>query len=170
VSTASGTPDFLTIGGTYFDFLDPWKSEFTIETIAHALARITRFTGHTLDERNIYSVAQHSVLVSRLVPPELAFVGLMHDSAEAFINDIARPLKHMPEMDGYRQIERRVEEAVLGRFGIAVPFRTQDRLIARFADTIDTHREIAPLGVLAPGRDSGSGASRAHLISRDACV
>lgn len=104
-------PTILTSGGTYFNFESPWESKIDIVTIAHALAQICRFTGHT---SQFYSVAQHCYMASFIVPPELAFAALMHDAAEAYIGDVAKPLKRM--LPDYKNIESAVEDAVFHHF------------------------------------------------------
>lgn len=84
-----------------------------IGTIAHALSNINRWTGHTLRP---FSVAQHSLLVSYLVPPEFALEALLHDATEAYLGDIAAPLKSLlPE---YQRLELIHWEWIAEAFGL----------------------------------------------------
>jgi uncharacterized protein len=103
----------ITRSGRRFDFINPEPESIDIEDIAHALSQIGRFTGHT---RFFYSVAQHSLLVSCLVPPEHALDGLLHDAHEAYVGDVASPLKRLlPE---YMALETRIATAVRARYGL----------------------------------------------------
>lgn len=96
-----------------FDLLNPTADMIRPVDIAYALARICRFNGHT---REHYSVAEHSIRVSALVPPEHRLSALLHDAAEAYIGDVSSPLKAMlPE---YRAIEARIWSAICERFSI----------------------------------------------------
>jgi 5'-deoxynucleotidase YfbR-like HD superfamily hydrolase len=113
--------------GRYFDFNDP--GPLTIEEVAHALSHICRFTGHC---KTFYSVAQHSVLVSHLVPRELAMHGLLHDAVETVVGDMSSPLKHL--IPAYRVIEDRCEAAILAGFGMAMPWRAEVRQAVKQAD------------------------------------
>ena len=97
--------------GRYFDFMEP--STLTVEEVAHALSKICRFTGHCAE---FYSVAQHAVLVSRLIAPEFAWEGLHHDDGESVVGDMASPLKRL--IPAYKTIEKRCEKAILAGFGI----------------------------------------------------
>lgn len=106
--------EIQTFGGGCFDFNFPEEQTFDIYDIAHALSNICRFTGHTT---SFYSVAQHCVLVSMLVPERLALKGLLHDAAEAYLGDVASPLKAM--LPQYKTIETRVENALLMSFGLS---------------------------------------------------
>lgn len=102
-----------TATGRMFWPLDPRAGEVFIEDIAASLSKQCRFAGHC---KAFYSVAEHSVLVSRLVPPEAALHGLLHDASEAYVVDVPRPLK--PYLSEYKGIEDRVWEAIADRFGL----------------------------------------------------
>jgi 5'-deoxynucleotidase YfbR-like HD superfamily hydrolase len=95
--------------------LDPRPEDFEIGDIAHHLAMTCRYGGAT---RDFYSVAEHSVLVSRHVDPKIALSGLMHDAAEAVVSDIIRPLKDLPAFDEFRRVEDRVFDVLCERFGV----------------------------------------------------
>ena len=76
---------------------------FNINVIAHALSNICRYTGHTY---RFYSVAQHSVLVSHVLPEEFQLAGLLHDIGEAFVGDLASPVKK--DMPTFKALEAKI--------------------------------------------------------------
>jgi hypothetical protein len=79
------------------------------------LAHQCRVGGHA---SKFYSVAEHSVHVSKLCPAEDALWGLLHDASEAYLVNLPRPLKLLPEFAAYREAERRLQLAVAVRFGL----------------------------------------------------
>lgn len=106
----------ITRSGKYFDFIDPQPDQICIEDIACGLSNTCRFNGQI---GQFYSVAQHSLLVSFLVPEQDALVGLMHDAAEAYIGDMVKPLKQL--CPDFQFIEERVEAAIFSKFGLPLP-------------------------------------------------
>lgn len=102
--------------GRYFSFDNPEGFDYRIEELAHSLGMLCRFTGHTSRH---YSVAQHSVVVSYLVPAQHAKAALLHDVHEALTNDLASPFKR--RVADYRREEARVEAAVLRHFSVPLP-------------------------------------------------
>lgn len=85
---------------------------FTLEDIAAGLAKVCRFGGQI---NRFYSVAQHSVLVSRLCPPNLKMLGLFHDAPEAYLGDVVKPLKNLID-SVYGPIEELFTHAIFEQF------------------------------------------------------
>lgn len=111
-----------TYTGKQFFPLDPTGSDLDIVDIAHALSNVCRFNGHASRH---YSVAEHSILVALHVAndderpdAQTVLAALLHDASEAYLCDIPRPLKMMPEMAPYREMEARLEHAIAARFGL----------------------------------------------------
>uniref|UniRef100_UPI00301D7A58 DNA-directed RNA polymerase subunit alpha C-terminal domain-containing protein n=1 Tax=Morganella morganii TaxID=582 RepID=UPI00301D7A58 len=122
-----------TITGKHIDFANITPDQFCIKDIAAGLSNTCRFTGQLA---NFYSVAQHSVYVSQIVPPEYALEALLHDATEAYMGDITSPLKAM--LPDYKAIEKCVDAAIRERFCLPPVM------------TIDVHR--ADLVMLATER------------------
>lgn len=108
---------------------EPDPGVVTIEDIAHSLACQARFAGHTIAP---YSVAQHSVIVCELVclnqvaireakdPNGLALVALLHDAAEAYIQDLVRPIKRQVFGQTYRDLEAEWCLAIADALGLGL--------------------------------------------------
>lgn len=107
-------PWIQTKSGRKFWLDKPDYDSIDIEDIAHALSNICRFTGHT---SRLFSVAEHSIGVSFLLPDKLKLAGLLHDAAEAYIGDINTPLKHLIGQKIY-DIESRIQQAIYRKYDI----------------------------------------------------
>lgn len=106
-------PDILTASGNYINFVNPAGNSILVTDIAHALSNVCRFAGHTSE---FYSVAQHSVLASYLVPKKDALAALFHDATEAYLGDITRPLKQL--LPDYRAIEQLLQTDIFSKLGL----------------------------------------------------
>lgn len=112
-----------TISGKRINYENPTVEMLDITDIAHSLSNLCRFGGHI---NRFYSVAQHSVMVSNLVPHHLALAALLHDASEAYLSDIVRPAKRLlPE---YKELELKIQSVLEERF--AVTFDHEDIHIA----------------------------------------
>jgi 5'-deoxynucleotidase YfbR-like HD superfamily hydrolase len=130
------TPIIETFTGLRVNPLFVKETDIVIEDIAHSLALINRFCGHT---QRPNSVAQHSVYVSRLCDlhevnctfgglsrgtcscgaSKVALQALLHDASEAYLGDVTKWLKASPEFAAYRRVEATTQRTIYRRFGCA---------------------------------------------------
>jgi hypothetical protein len=130
------------------DPLAPDPADICIEDIAHALSNQCRFAGHT---RVHYSTAQHSVMASWIVAPPYRLVTLLHDASEAYLSDIAAPVKHDVEFGSfYRSFEAQLERVIAEKYGLEYPYPPA----VKFADDVmlrSEQRDLMPCQVRVPG-------------------
>lgn len=147
----SAPSSIFTYGGGMIDPLSPNPDDITLEAVAHALANQCRWTGHV---KRFYSVAEHSVLVSRIEP---SLESLLHDASEAYLSDLARPVKHAPGLgDVYLECEERLERAIALRFSLTWPWpkkvkQADDHMLCREAQYLVPH-----LGAIMPPAPIGT--------------
>jgi uncharacterized protein len=109
--------------GSGFDPFYPNPLRIHPNEVANALANLCRFGGRLSE---FYSVAQHCSLIAGKLwdetnDPTIALWGLLHDASEAYLNDLARPIKHAPGFEQYRQMEDELMQAVAVRFALPWP-------------------------------------------------
>lgn len=112
-------------GGTMFSLKQPDPKSIEIESVAMSLARKCRFGGHS---REFYSVAQHSILVARILehqgePPVIVLAGLLHDAHEALwgFGDVCRPalLLDRAVIRFLRRHRAEIDRVIADRFGFS---------------------------------------------------
>lgn len=110
-------PEIVTSSGQVFNYVSSTPRIYHIEDIAQGLSNICRFTGQC---NQFYSVAEHSLLVSNLLPPKLKLAGLLHDASEAYLGDVNSPLKSLlPE---YKVLEQKIQREIAEQFGLPYPY------------------------------------------------
>jgi len=146
MGTIDGNRCFFTRSGVYIDPFCMPVDDIVLGDIAHSLSSICRFGGHT---ENFYSVATHSVYVSRQLeqhyvsdmPDDMRTSvlrwGLMHDAAEAYLGDIVSPVKNNMALyvDRYLEDYKDVENDVLGKIATRFSLPWPVPQVVKAADT-----------------------------------
>ncbi len=143
------TPHVIdTASGLKLNLDGPQPDQIALEDIAGGLARVCRFGAQAL---RFHSVAQHAVLVSRLVEeaghPNLALAALHHDSHEAFACDVPSPLKHKMKDEGetvYAEVCASLDGAIALSLGIP-KLSDEDEAALKWADHKALMMEAAEL-------------------------
>lgn len=152
------TAKFLTYTGQEINLQSPDPETIRLMDIAHALGNICRYNGQC---SKFLSVAEHSINCALYIRGQdlgqrLELLALLHDAAEAYIGDMARPLRTvLPE---FSLIEDRFMAAIYQALGVEPPDKWEQAQVAA-ADQAVLSSEFA---VLLPGgykySDPGSGA------------
>ena len=110
--------------------------QINLYDIAHALCHVHRYTGHTGIP---ISVAAHSVGVANLVKPKYRLAALLHDAAEAYVGDVASPLRrYLCTQTGlYEELHDAIREAVFDYVGLPPEIPAE----VRKADAVMLHWE-----------------------------
>lgn len=130
--------------GKMFYLLDPRPEDIDIQDIAHHLARLCRFNGAG---QSLYSVAQHCCIVAQECSPSNKLHALLHDAAEAYIGDMVHPIKILPELAFYREVEQSIMSAVAVAFGLESSIMPEE---VACADLVARRTEARDLGIFSP--------------------
>ena len=102
--------------------LDLQPEQIQIDDVTHALGFLCRYTGRT---SRFYSVAEHSMIVWHAacelgLSEQARRWALAHDFGEAFLNDVANPVKRTFVFEEYRKLETEIDNRIRARFSINV--------------------------------------------------
>lgn len=103
-----GTGKIKTYLGAYVNPLAPDKTQIHLADIVHSLSLTCRWTGHC---KRHYSVLLHSLVVAWKLwrgrqPGHLIKWGLLHEGGEAYMGDLAKPVKS--NIQQYEKTEHRL--------------------------------------------------------------
>lgn len=106
-----------TLSGKFVDVQFPTPDMFEITDIAHGLAGEFRWCNQT---EEYFTVAQHSIEMSRRAPYKLRLAALLHDAPEFILKDLPKPVKLL--LDEYKRLEDGVMQVIANKFGVTFPF------------------------------------------------
>jgi len=138
------------LSGRRLDLLEPSPLDVEIEDIAHGLARVARWNGQTKGS-HAFSVAQHSVLVERLVTElsprlsrEARLMALLHDAPEYVVGDLISPFKAAIGVN-YKDLELKLQAAIHLRFGLPALVPKPLTILFKKADHLSAFYEATQL-------------------------
>jgi 5'-deoxynucleotidase YfbR-like HD superfamily hydrolase len=138
------------LSGRRLDLLEPSPLDIEIEDIAHGLARVARWNGQTKGA-HAFSVAQHSVLVERLVTElsprlsrEARLMALLHDAPEYVVGDLISPFKAAIGVN-YKDLELKLQAAIHLRFGLPALVPKPLTILFKKADHLSAFYEATQL-------------------------
>lgn len=103
-----------TVSRRKFNIANPDPNGVYYKDIVSGLSKTCHF-GAQIEP--FFSVAQHSVMVTELVPRALRKVALLHDAAEAYCGDMIKPIKVLlPEFK--ERIETPIQKAIFQHYGL----------------------------------------------------
>ncbi len=140
-----------TLSGQRVNLFDPSPSTIRIEDISTGLSNCCRFVGQLA---SFYSVAQHSVVVSRIVHPRLALHGLLHDASEAYMHHLGPAVKNLVG-SLYRPIEDQLQDVIYRAYGLP-PLSAEDMAHLKCADRQANAAEMRHFGI-APAEPFSEG-------------
>lgn len=126
----------ITYTGKHFYPFAPKAKDVDILDIAHSLSLLCRFNGHT---KKFFSVAQHCCNAYDLASNSNKFAALMHDSSEAYLSDVIRPIK--PYLTNYYKIEKKLEVVLAKKFRYKYPYEEEVKMV----DDMLLHTELRDL-------------------------
>ena len=127
-------PTITTYSGIRMNPVNPQREDIDIRDIAHALSLVCRGGGHVIQ---FFSVAQHSLICAeearlRGCSARVQMGALLHDSSEAYMSDLVRPVKQ--QIPQYRTIENRLIDIIWNAYIPGEPLTEEERRIIKEID------------------------------------
>lgn len=135
---------------SYVQPLDLKPEHVHIGDIIHHLSQINRYTGGTPKP---YSVLHHSLIVAayfRGRPANIRLAALFHDAEEAYLNDIASPVKKDLRMQFFVDAAEHARATIFGVLGIDPALEST---VIKPIDDLVFHREVASFFGNMPSTD-----------------
>lgn len=129
-----------TSSGKKINFDDIRQEDFNLDDIIYSLALLCRYNGHT---KHFYSVLAHEIncyyigMYLGYTKEELLYC-IIHDSTEAYIGDIATPIKE--RFPGIKDFENEIYCYILNALGLKFPSEEILKKV-KLVDKVALHKE-----------------------------